>query len=336
MRVYIETERLLLRPLTPDDAEAVFRWGGDPAVNEYMIYPLYHRAEDVRRWLEGRDPDNPDSYDEGITLRDTGELIGSGGLVFHPERGAWEIGYNLRADCWGRGYTGEMLRALMDHIRASRPLEAIDGIFAAANRKSRRVMEKLGMTFVRDTEYTKLDGSRTYPAKYYRRDFPPPADTSGLTVRRFREEDAQAVSDLVRAALLVTCAKDYPPEPLGTFARNQTAACMSERARATHFYVAAEGETAVGCGAVGPDETNPDACCVYSFYVLPSRQGHGIGKAIMRRLEADELFRRARRATLHASKNALGFYRRMGFGFAPGGETPDRDGLFVLERSIPV
>ena len=68
MRVHIETERLILRPLEPDDAEAVFRWGGDPAVNKYMIYPLYHRAEDVRTWLESRNPDDPDVYDEQISM----------------------------------------------------------------------------------------------------------------------------------------------------------------------------------------------------------------------------------------------------------------------------
>ena len=61
MKVNFETERLVIRPLVPDDAEAVFRWGGDPAVNRYMIYPLYHRAEDVRTWLEGRDGDDPDN-----------------------------------------------------------------------------------------------------------------------------------------------------------------------------------------------------------------------------------------------------------------------------------
>ena len=171
MRVHIETERLILRPLEPDDAEAVFRWGGDPAVNKYMIYPLYHRAEDVRTWLESRNPDDPDVYDEGIVLKETGELIGSGGLTWHPERNAWEIGYNLRADQWGHGYTVEMLNALIAHIRKTRPVDAIDGIFAAENSKSRRVMEKMGMTYFLDTSFDKLDGSETFPAKYYRREF---------------------------------------------------------------------------------------------------------------------------------------------------------------------
>jgi diadenosine tetraphosphate (Ap4A) HIT family hydrolase len=55
-------------------------------------------------------------------------------------------------------------------------VEAIDGVFAAENQKSRRVMEKLGMVWVRDTQYEKLDGSRTYEAKYYRRNLAQPAE----------------------------------------------------------------------------------------------------------------------------------------------------------------
>ncbi|MBR6443470.1 MAG: GNAT family N-acetyltransferase [Clostridia bacterium] len=176
MRINFETERLIIRPFGPEDAEAVFRWCGDPAVNTYMIYPLYHRVEDVRAWLESRNVDDPDNYDEGICLKSTGELIGSGGMTWHPERNAWEIGYNIRADQWGHGYTGEYLTALMEEIRKVRPVEAIDGIFAAANSKSRRVMEKLGMVYVRDTSFDRLDGSETFPAKYYRRNLTQPAD----------------------------------------------------------------------------------------------------------------------------------------------------------------
>ncbi len=175
MKVYLETEHLFLRPLTPADAEAVFLWGSDPEVNKYMIYPLYHDVADVRAWLESRNPDDPDVYDEGIVLKSTGELIGSGGLTWHPERNAWEIGYNLRRDQWGHGYTGEMIQALMAHIQKTRPVEAIDGVFASENTKSRRVMEKLGMEYMRDTEFTKTDGSQTFPAMYYRRNLHQPA-----------------------------------------------------------------------------------------------------------------------------------------------------------------
>ena len=44
----LETERLILRPLCEDDYLDCFKWCGDARVNEFMIYPLYHKAEDVK------------------------------------------------------------------------------------------------------------------------------------------------------------------------------------------------------------------------------------------------------------------------------------------------
>ena len=109
MRVCLETERLILRNLVPEDYEAVFRWCGDPDVARYMVYPVYTKAEDVRTWIESLDPDDPDEYDVGIVLKATGELIGGGGIFYRPERDLWTIGYNLRKDQWGNGYAVELI-----------------------------------------------------------------------------------------------------------------------------------------------------------------------------------------------------------------------------------
>lgn len=171
MRINIETERLILRNLVPSDYKAAFKWCGDPKVNTYMIYPLYSCAEDVKIWLESLDPDDPDNYDAGIVLKESGELIGSGGIIYKPDRDVWIIGYNLVADQWGHGYAVEFIQGLMDFIRQTRPINAIEGEFAVENYKSQRVMEKLGMTFDRDAEYEKFDGSVKFKAKIFRRDF---------------------------------------------------------------------------------------------------------------------------------------------------------------------
>ena len=171
MRVCLETERLILRNLVPEDYEAVFRWCGDPDVARYMVYPVYTKAEDVRTWIESLDPDDPDEYDVGIVLKATGELIGGGGIFYRPERDLWTIGYNLRKDQWGNGYAGEMIRAVLKLVRSQRKVRGIQGTFAKANSRSRRVMEKLGMTYAEDVILTKLDGSSSYPGEKYRRLF---------------------------------------------------------------------------------------------------------------------------------------------------------------------
>jgi len=173
MKVIIETERLIIRNLQPEDYKAAFKWCGDPRVNKYLIYPLYTDEEAVKRWLEGRkaDEDNPDNYDLGFVLKETGELIGGGGLVYRPEDDVWGIGYNLCYDYWGHGYVPEAMNGIIAKIQETRKINILEGTFAKDNIKSQRVMEKLGMSFYEDTEYEKFDKSAKFEAKKFRKYF---------------------------------------------------------------------------------------------------------------------------------------------------------------------
>ena len=47
----IETQRLILRPLTEQDAQDVFEWVSDPQVNRYMPYSLYQNIGQVKEWI---------------------------------------------------------------------------------------------------------------------------------------------------------------------------------------------------------------------------------------------------------------------------------------------
>ena len=51
----IETERLILRPLTTEDADDVFEWVGDPIVNRFMPYNLYANVEQIKEWIASID-----------------------------------------------------------------------------------------------------------------------------------------------------------------------------------------------------------------------------------------------------------------------------------------
>ena len=173
MRVTIETERLILRNLRPGDEKAVYAWAGDPEVARYMIYPLYRSEADGIEWLRERDEnaDAPDDYDLGIVLKETGELIGSGGLVYHADDGVWNMGYNIRKDMWGNGYVVEAMQAIMDEIRKTHTIRVIEAQFAVENHKSQRVMEKLGMVYDRDSSFEKFDKSAKFQSKVFRRVF---------------------------------------------------------------------------------------------------------------------------------------------------------------------
>lgn len=75
----IETNRLILRPLTIEDADAVFAWVGDEDVSKYMVYNTYKTKEEVVRWLTFlQEPD--EEYHFGFVRKEDNKLIGAGSI----------------------------------------------------------------------------------------------------------------------------------------------------------------------------------------------------------------------------------------------------------------
>ena len=167
----IETERLILRAVTVEDAEAIFAWASDPDVNKFMMYPLHENIDVTREWLKTRDINGKDEFDLGFVLKKTGELIGQGGLFYHEDLDVWEVGYNLRKDYWGQGLVPEAIQAIIDYVDKEKGIRAIVGEFAKDNMKSQRVMEKLGMTYWKDGQFSKLDGSVIFESCKYIKEF---------------------------------------------------------------------------------------------------------------------------------------------------------------------
>lgn len=165
----LETERLILRPITIEDKSAIYKWAGDPEVSRYMIYPNYNSEDDADIWVNNL-YNKEKEFDYGFVLKETGELIGSGGL-YGKDGDIWTIGYNIRRDMWGKGIAPEACRKIIEYVREHYRVHAIQGDFANENSKSRRVMEKLGMTYLEDCEYSKFDGSATFRGKTYRKIF---------------------------------------------------------------------------------------------------------------------------------------------------------------------
>ena len=153
-----------------------------------------------------------------------------------------------------------------------------------------------------------------------------------MQIRRFRPEDARAVSDLVRRTLRESNAKDYPVGEIGAMVISHTPEFMEKRAMYSHFYVACEGEEILGCGAIGPYWDREDESSLFTFFVRPDCQGRGVGRKIMEALEADEYFLRADRIEVPASITGVGFYRRMGYGYKNGVAEPDEERLVRMEK----
>lgn len=165
MSLTITTERLILRQLTLDDAEAAFEWTGDERVARYMIYSTHESIETTKEWL--RTVKSTDTqFEFGFVRKSDGKLIGSGGIRL-LEDGFWEFGYNFRFDCWGMGYATEASKAMIDHVRSKFGDVPLRAECAAENTASVHVIEKCGLVFKGFGEYTSYDGLKTFKAKIY-------------------------------------------------------------------------------------------------------------------------------------------------------------------------
>ncbi len=153
-----------------------------------------------------------------------------------------------------------------------------------------------------------------------------------MTIRRFREQDAREVSELIIHTMRISNARDYPSETLEELIRHQQPADVLTRASWTHFYVALEGEKIIGCGAIGPYWDSLEESSLFTIFVLPEWQGKGVGRKIIETLEQDEFALRARRIEIPASITGLEFYRKLGYDFKNGNRELDEEQLYRLEK----
>jgi len=133
----LDTPRLILRPWRDSDREPFARMNADPRVMEFFPACLSREESDA---IIDR---NPGVF--AAELRETGEFIGFIGLAVPTFEAHFtpcvEIGWRLAAEHWGRGLATEGAREILRQATGE-----IVAFTTERNVRSRRVMEKLGMT----------------------------------------------------------------------------------------------------------------------------------------------------------------------------------------------
>lgn len=152
----IETERLILRPVTLEDAPAMFEYASDEENVRYTFatnktleetrnnIALFYLANPLGRW--------------GIELKETGDFIGT--IDMHKIRLDLKkaaIGYVIHKKYWNQGYTTEANRAVLELAFEEIGMNKLVALHDVDNPASGRVMQKSGMIFSHEEPYAALD-----------------------------------------------------------------------------------------------------------------------------------------------------------------------------------
>ena len=141
------TARLQLRrPATPDAAEILTRYAGDPEVTRFVAWPRHRSVADSLAFVVWSD-DVWSTQGAGpyLVLDGSGRLVGSTGLDLETREQA-STGYVLARDAWGLGYATE-LASEMVRLADVAGLHRLYALCHPANRASARVLEKAGLRF---------------------------------------------------------------------------------------------------------------------------------------------------------------------------------------------
>jgi RimJ/RimL family protein N-acetyltransferase len=146
----LETERLILRELTTNDAEFIFELLNEPSFIQNIGDRHIRTLDDARAYIVNGPVASYAKNGFGlylIVLRETGESIGMCGLIKRDGLEDVDIGYALLPRFWSKGYAVDAGRATKTYAKDVIGLKRIVAIVDPANEASIRVLEKIGLRY---------------------------------------------------------------------------------------------------------------------------------------------------------------------------------------------
>lgn len=144
----LETERLKLRKITPNDVEDIFAYCSNEEVARYTTWPAHASIDHTKGFVQFI----LSKYQErqvapwGMELKSSGKLIGTVGFVdWNHNHARAELGYAMSQDYWNKGLMSEATREIIRYGFEVMKLVRIEARCLMDNTGSARVMEKCGM-----------------------------------------------------------------------------------------------------------------------------------------------------------------------------------------------
>ncbi|HEX6125532.1 MAG TPA: GNAT family N-acetyltransferase [Pyrinomonadaceae bacterium] len=146
----IETERLVLRHFTPEDAAFILELVNEPGWKKYIGDRGIDTVDDARKYIETVPVASYAKHGFGlwaVELKDYGSLVGMCGLVKRDTLDDVDIGFALLSRFEGRGYAQEAANATLAYARDRLGLHRVVAITTDNNDRSRILLERAGMSY---------------------------------------------------------------------------------------------------------------------------------------------------------------------------------------------
>ena len=161
MKIYAETDRLILRELMPEDIDGMFELDSNPEVHKYLGKKPVKTKEEVFKNIENvRQQYITHKIGRWAAVeKASGEFIGWSGLKMNVEQpmnghsNFYDVGYRLIPKYWGKGYATESGKAAVDYGFNKLDIDTIYGIAEVENKASRNALEKIGLQYITDFMY---------------------------------------------------------------------------------------------------------------------------------------------------------------------------------------
>ena len=146
----LTTERLTLRKMLVADTADMYEYASRQDVTTYLTWQPHPDRDYTREYLQylGGRYNAGMFYDWAVVYEPDCKMIGTCGFTsFNCSSDSAEVGYVLNPEYWGRGIAVEALQRILAFGFEDLGLHRIEARFIDGNDRSRRVMEKVGMTF---------------------------------------------------------------------------------------------------------------------------------------------------------------------------------------------
>ncbi|KUJ50951.1 GNAT family N-acetyltransferase [Chryseobacterium sp. JAH] len=149
-KIFIETERLILREIITEDAEAFFAMDSNPEVVKYVgTKPLTHISQSVEMIENIRNQYTENRIGRWAAInKEDGKLVGWSGLKLIKEinnhKNIHDLGYRFTPEYWGKGYATETSIAVLNYAFNEMKLDQVFAYADVENDASNHVLRKLG------------------------------------------------------------------------------------------------------------------------------------------------------------------------------------------------